>query len=39
MYNVNQYNIILELMELRNKFDNDKSKIELLKQSRKFKPF
>ncbi|XP_060865098.1 ribosomal RNA-processing protein 7 homolog A [Metopolophium dirhodum] len=30
---------INQLMELRNKFDNDKSKIELLKQSRKFKPF
>ncbi|XP_050436866.1 ribosomal RNA-processing protein 7 homolog A [Adelges cooleyi] len=30
---------INQLMELRNKFDNDKTKIDLLKQSRKFKPF
>lgn len=30
---------INQLIELRTKFDKDKSKIELLKQSRKFKPF
>jgi ribosomal RNA-processing protein 7 len=30
---------INQLIELRNKFDNDKSKIDLLKQRRKFKPF
>lgn len=35
----NPYSAFVELLELKKKFEEDKQRVALLKQQRKFKPF